>query len=287
MNREETIQAFSRAAREGWNPGLNDATSLYQFNPNALVCLQNNDTVAGYGSLICYDSNYGFCGLFLLVEEFRNQGLRQLIRHRLHDGSRPQTIGIDSHPDHTHLYKRLGFRSHYRHLRYRVKQSFCRSTAEPEDNEAVDGNATESIQVIPLQNVPGFRLHAFDRLFFPASRGTFLQIWCQQPDTTALAALRYDDLLGYILVRPCFEGSKVGPLHALSPRVAEKLLNRAIHTLKRWPLYMDVPEPNCQAMKIAQRFGMQIVSKTTRMYTSPPRPTDLSGVFAVTSLETG
>jgi hypothetical protein len=52
-------------------------------------------------------------------------------------------------------------------------------------------------------------------------------------------------------------------------------------------VFLDVPEPNKQAIALAQALGLVPVFETARMYTGPIRPIKLERVFGVTSFELG
>ncbi|MDQ1253130.1 MAG: hypothetical protein QG646_2278, partial [Euryarchaeota archaeon] len=52
-------------------------------------------------------------------------------------------------------------------------------------------------------------------------------------------------------------------------------------------IYLDVPEPNKNAMEIAEKYGMNRVFKTIRMYSQKKPDIKLEGVYGVTSFELG
>ena len=43
MNRDELDVAVEWAAKEGWNPGLNDAQVFWDTDPEGFVALEKND----------------------------------------------------------------------------------------------------------------------------------------------------------------------------------------------------------------------------------------------------
>ena len=53
------------------------------------------------------------------------------------------------------------------------------------------------------------------------------------------------------------------------------------------PVYLDVPEVNGAAMRLAQKYAMRPVFGTARMYTGEPPPIPLDDVYGVTTFELG
>lgn len=52
-------------------------------------------------------------------------------------------------------------------------------------------------------------------------------------------------------------------------------------------VFLDVPEPNLAAVRLAKSLGLVPVLETARMYRGVPPPVDLARVFGVTSFELG
>ena len=107
------------------------------------------------------------------------------------------------------------------------------------------------------------------------------------PDSHGLAALRDGDLVGYGVARPCRVGVKVGPLFADDEATAEALFAGLSAWTGDQPIFLDVPEPNAAARRLAERHGMSPVFETARMYAgeAPDEPVDR--IFGVTTFELG
>ena len=282
MTLSEAGRNITLAEQEGWNPGLNDAATFFAANPEGMLSVHNHNQPVGFASVKVYDSSYAFFGLYIVEKEHRGQGFGMAItNHRLQMAGR-RSIGLDGVMQNIKIYARIGFRSSYRNLR------FC---AGPDSlnklNQSTAGRIRHGISIIPLKSVSPHLLNAFDYQFFPASRKTFLDIWCNQKDAVALAAQQQGELAGYIVVRPCVHGSKVGPLFALNRVVAETLMTAAFSQSKRPPFYIDIPEPNRNALNLAEQVHLVFGSETVRMHIGTPRSINLAGVYGVTSLEMG
>jgi Acetyltransferase (GNAT) domain len=52
-------------------------------------------------------------------------------------------------------------------------------------------------------------------------------------------------------------------------------------------VYLDVPEPNEAALRLAKRYGMEPVFESARMYTGPAPNVALARLYGVTTFELG
>jgi hypothetical protein len=127
-----------------------------------------------------------------------------------------------------------------------------------------------------------------DRSVFPAPREAFLQRWLTLPESQALGVEDAGMLTGFGVIRQCRDGYKIGPLVADSESNAEKLLLALTSRVEPGTaVFIDVPEVNPQATKLADRFAMRPVFETARMYTKGAPALALDNVYGVTTLELG
>src|SRR5262249_21254245 len=155
----------------------------------------------------------------------------------------------------------------------------------PPQNEGT--HAGPSAKLVPARHVPFSLLAAYDRLCFPAPRSAFLSLWFDPAKGSALAAVESGRVVGLGAVRACREGYKIGPLFADDERVADDLYRALAAEVRNPPLFLDVPEPNRNAMRLAVRHGLKPVFETARMYTGEAPPIDLARIFGVTTFELG
>lgn len=136
--------------------------------------------------------------------------------------------------------------------------------------------------------MPFSTLATYDRAFHPEPRPVFLQAWIQQRHGMALGWLQDGRLRGYGVVRACARGHKIGPLCADTPEIADALLDALLGcVVLREPVWLDVPEPNREAIALAERHGMVAGFPTARMYRGPAPHIDLARQYALTALEIG
>ena len=285
MSAELTIRAMRRpevdtlvewAAGEGWNPGLHDAEIFWACDPAGFIAAELDGELIGGGSIVAYPGRFGFMGFFIVQPEHRSQGLgRRLWFHRrdrllarLGEGA---TIGMDGVFTMQPFYADGGFVFSHRDLRF----------------EGVGSRGTPAGAVVDARSVPFEKLLACDSAHFPAPRADFLRAWIAQAGSRALAVPGPTGLRGFGVIRPCRQGYKIGPLFAADAEVAEMLFTGLADHAAGEPIYLDVPEPNADAMALAARHGMREVFGCARMYLGPPPALPQDQIFGVTTFELG
>ena len=128
---------------------------------------------------------------------------------------------------------------------------------------------------------------AYDRLFFPAPRPAFLSLWLTPRQGAALAVRDGDRVVGLGAIRACRDGCKLGPLYADDEAVADTLFLQLAAYARGGSIYLDVPEPNDAALRLARRYGLAPVFETARMYTGAAPDLPLTRLYGVTSFELG
>lgn len=276
MAREELDTLVEWAAREGWNPGLDDAEVFWATDPDGFVAAEMDGELVGGGSIVTYGRRYGFMGFFIMRPDHRGRGLgdrlwnerkRRLVA-RLDPGA---AIGMDGVFNMQPYYARGGFRFVCRDLRY--------------EGRGVKGAQARGL--VDAREVPFARLEAYDRRHFPAARGTFLRGWIDRPGGHALASARGDEVRGYAVMRPCRTGWKIGPLFAANAEIAEHLFAALSSRASRDSIFLDVPEINREAMALAARHDMKEVFGCARMVLGPTPKLPNAEIFGVTTFELG
>ncbi|HSK39223.1 MAG TPA: GNAT family N-acetyltransferase [Arenibaculum sp.] len=276
MSRAELDLAVDWAAAEGWNPGLSDASAFHLADPEGfLVGLLDGRPVASI-SVVRYADAFGFLGFYIVRPEVRGQGFGIGLWRAGMARLAGFTIGLDGVVAQQDNYRRSGFAPAWRNIR------FGGTVTAP----GVAPGGTPA-GLVDARTVPMDRLLAFDRRFFPAPRPAFLSYWVAQPGAVALARLRDGEVAGFGVARPCRHGTKIGPLHAGDPDTARLLFHALSAAVPSGPVYLDVPEPNRDAVAMARAAGLTPEFETARMYAGPAPATDPSGLYGVTTFELG
>jgi Acetyltransferase (GNAT) domain/Acetyltransferase (GNAT) family len=273
MTRAELDLALEWAAGEGWNPGLADADPFYAADPQGfLMAFRQGEPVASI-SVVRYDQTFGFLGLYLVRRDVRgrgygwtlwNAGMRYLERC---------VVGLDGVVAQQANYARSGFRLAHRNIRYA-------------GSVVLHGPASES-RIRRIDETLVDAVVAYDRMFFPVSRASFLSAWLDRQQRTAVAFLEEGHVRGYGVIRACRTGFKIGPLFADTEEIADELFRSLAVEAVSGPVFLDVPEPNPSAVGLAARYGLTPVFETARMYRGRAPVLPLGATYGITTFELG
>jgi len=276
MRRAELDVLVDWAEAEGWNPGLHDADVFWSTDPDGFIAAELHGELVGGGSIVNYGNVYGFMGFFIIHPDHRGCGLGnqlwherlRLLKARLVPAA---AIGMDGVFDMQAYYAKGGFRFDCRDLRFEGRAAACGKLEN----------------IVGIDELPFAVLEEYDRAHFPAPRSTFLQQWVKQTGTYAHAAVRDGNLAGFGVLRPCRVGYKFGPLFADDPDQARNLFHSLCGQVPGELVYLDVPENNPEAVRLAREEGMQEVFGCAKMYFGPKPCLPQDEIFGVTTFELG
>jgi len=258
------------AAREGWNPGLNDADPFHAANPGGFLVGTLDGLPVASISVVAYGPEDGFLGFYIVTPEHREKGFGYRLWQHGIDRLGRRNIGLDGVVQQQDNYRRSGFSLAWNNIRYRGR-----------------GTAQVPSGLMAASAVPFDEMLAYDAAHFGCERPSFLRRWIAPPAGLALASIENGSLAGYGVIRACREGHKIGPLFAESPNIADKLFLGLTASVPGEHFYLDIPEPNADARALVQRFGMEPVFETARMYTRGNPGIPLATIFGITSFELG
>jgi GNAT superfamily N-acetyltransferase len=273
MSRADLDLAIAWAAAEGWNPGLQDAECFYAADPTGFWLGVLDDEPIATLSAVKYGNAFGFIGFYIVKPEYRGQGYGIQLWKAAVQTVADRNLGLDGVLAQQENYQKSGFQFAYRNIRY----------------AGVGGGApVNDPELVLLSDIAFEAIVAYDQFCFPSDRAPFLRHWLNQPGSTALGILQNDRLAGYGVIRACNIGYKIGPLFADQPTVAEALFVALKSTVAAGtPVYLDVPEVNAAAVSLAERYQMQSVFETARMYTQACPALAYDRLFGVTTFELG
>lgn len=259
------------AADEGWNPGLADAAAFHEQDPDGFFLGRIDGEVASAISVVTYGTDYAFLGHYLVRPDLRGRGhgLTTWKTALAHAGNR--TIGLDGVVAQQDNYRRSGFESAHRTIRF---TGTVPAAAAPADIRAVRPEDVEDIT-------------AYDAACTPADRPRFLAHWLTGPGHHAVVRRAGDRVTGYGVIRPAHDCPRIGPLFADTAEDAQALFAALAAEAAGRPIAIDVPENNPVGVALAEAAGFTPSFETARMYTGPVRPYAQERVFGVTTLELG
>ena len=271
MRADEIALAMDWAAAEGWNPGLHDAVCFATVDPEGFLIGALDGKPAATISCVNYDDRFAFLGCYIVRPDLRGRGFGLALWQAAiaHAGAR--TIGLDGVVAQQDNYRKSGFVLAYRNIRHggRVAARGARPGT------------------VPLGDIPLSVIAADDATVFPAPRLDFLRAWIGTTGHMGRALVRDGALMAWGVIRPCRQGFKVGPLVADDRAAAEGVLDALIDAVGGGEVFLDVPEPNRDAVALAQSRGLAPVFETARMYTGPVRDLAVHRIFGVTTFELG
>jgi len=258
------------AAREGWNPGIDDAAALRTADPEGFIgAFVGGEMVAGI-SAVAYGPGFGFIGLYICRPDRRGEGHGKAVWDAGMARLGNRIIGLDGVAEQRANYQRTGFVPAYETVRYSG-----RPAGLPEGGD---------IRPVTAAGMAG--ILAYDRQCFPAAREAFLRQWLQQPRISLFSA-GSPGIAGYGVARRCREGFKVGPLFADRTDLALALVADLSGRIGNEALHIDVPASQVQFIAMLQAAGMVAGFTTTRMYKGGKPGNAPSMVFGITTLELG
>lgn len=275
MERPELDHALAQAADEGWNPGRQDAEAFWRADPDGFFLGLLRGHPAATISAVRYEADelapaFGFIGLYIVQRDLRGLGYGMRLWKEAINTLHTPCIGLDAVLAQVDTYRKDGFELARTSSRY-------------------EGQAGGQIPpgLVPVGQLPFEDVLAYDRRCFPARREAFLRAWLSLPGHVALGMTRGGRLAGYGVVRPCVEGSKIGPLFADDEAAAHSLLHGLLASAQAGPVYFDTPATNPAAVRLAEAHAMRVVFQTGRMYLGDAPEYDLASEFGVTSFELG
>jgi len=274
MARADLDRTLDWAAAEGWNPGFDDARAFQAADPSGFFMGWRGAEPAAAISVVAYDPGFAFLGLYIVRPDFRGRGLGLALWREALARRPAKIVGLDGVVAQQANYARSGFRLAHRNIRFGGPAPAVASGAGVLDLK-------------PARTLPFDRIAAYDRRCFPAPRAAFLSLWLSPLAGAAIAAERDGHVVGFGAIRACQKGYKIGPLFADDDAVAEEIFLALATRARGETLYLDVPEPNAKALRLAERYGLAPAFETARMYTGDPPPIDLARVFGVTTFELG
>lgn len=267
---QELSQVLDWAAEEGWNPGLDDAEAFFRADPDGFfVAVDRSDHPLAAISVVNHSDSFAFLGLYIVRPAHRGKGIGlHLWQHAMrHAGDR--IVGLDGVEAQQQNYVASGFAHAGGTTRY---------------SGSVPGVVDPDIQITLADDIPA--LIAEEAEASGMAKPAYLQSWFNHTDyRTTYACKESERLRGFVTVRVCRLGAKIGPLLAENSDIARRLITHA-SALTKGIVTLDVPDTATSLRTICEGMKLEAGFKTARMYRgSFVMPRHLN--FAVASLELG
>lgn len=276
--RSELDIAVEWAAREGWNPGLHDAQVFWDTDPHGFFVLEKDGNTIGSVSGVSYNGKFGFGGFFIIKSEYRNQKLgtelaNYFVKNLSSRLNKKASIGIDGVFNMQPTYAKWGFKFSHRNLRMEGK------------GKGKGFDYTNKVSKVVDKDF--FEIHALDMKCFGFDRKVFLRGWLKLPEGAGYKYVSGNKLEGYGVIRKCRAGYKIGPLFASKSEVADELFKALANYANGETIYLDIPEINPGAVKLAEKYGMKECFGCARMYYGIAPKLPYNQIYGVTTFELG
>lgn len=273
MTEQEIVDiAIEWAAKEGWNPGLDDAACFYATDQQGFLIGELDGQPVAVISAVAYDNRFSFMGFYIVKPEFRGKGYGMQVWRAALDYLGNRNIGGDGVLERIKDYETQGFKAYYKNRRY----------------QGLGHGRAGSPGLSEIQKVDFEKLASYDDAIFPAKRHQFLKCWISRPQTKGYVSLNDGRLTGYGVIRPGYKGYRIGPLFADNAAIAEKIFNALKGEVPlNQEFFLDAPETNPEAVRLAEKYGMKVVFETARIYSKSLPSVPSEKIYGVTSFELG
>src|SRR5918993_985600 len=119
MTSGELSLAIDWAAREGWNPGLDDAACFAEADRGGFMMAFLDRAPIGCISAVRYDAGFGFIGFYLVRPDLRGKGFGLQVWRTAMSRLEPCTIGLDGVIAQEENYRKSGFALAHRNKSWR------------------------------------------------------------------------------------------------------------------------------------------------------------------------
>ncbi len=272
--------------REGFAPGVGDLGIYKNTDKQGLWVGWLGNKPIGCIAGVRYNENYGFLGLFLVIERYRGRGFGvQLWKKALSHLNDLPCIGLEAAPDRIADYSKWGFTISSKTTRW---QWFG-------DGKLVDQhwslNDINNFSFVEGASIPSNAVQKFDEKRETTSRPHFLSNWLNHPAGKVIAIIDNEGLChGFGRIRPCLlqngDGWRIGPLMADSSNLLKILLKKLIDSHPGL-IIIDAPGLNKSASELFKEIGFKSDSETFRMYRGYQPPVSMSDVYGLACLELG
>lgn len=268
MTPADLARALDWAAEEGWNPGLDDAAAFHAADPGGFLMGWIGDAPVAAISVVRHDPYLAFLGLYLCRPDWRGQGHGWALWRAGLALAGERTIGLDGVVAQQDNYRRSGFESAGRTIRFA-------GSVPPGSADGLTPCDPEAVALL-------------DRVAIGYVRPAFLGAWLSDTPTRRSLCLVNDGLIeGFGTARRCGAGVKIGPLTATSPEAARRILGALAGLFPGERAILDIPESNPAAVAHARDLGLEPVFETARMYRGQPPVGRPAFCWGVGTLELG
>ena len=272
--------------KEGFAPGVGDLEIYKNTDKQGLWVGWLNDNPIGCIAGVRYNENYGFLGLFLVIDKYRGRGFGlQLWKKALDHLNDLPCIGLEAAPERITDYSKWGFTISSKTTRWK----WLGDGKLLQEGLRIDD--LYNFSFIEGASIPSNAVEKFDEKRETTSRPHFLSNWLNHPAGKVIAIIdKKGRCHGFGRIRPCLlkngDGWRIGPLMADTPKLLKILLKKLIDSHPGL-IIIDAPGLNNSASELFKDLGFKSDSETFRMYRGYQPPVSMNDVYGLACLELG
>jgi ribosomal protein S18 acetylase RimI-like enzyme len=270
--RNELDFAFRLTELENWGTIREELEDIFYFSPNGFFISESNGILEGVVSTVSYGS-FGFIGNLIVAEEFRNKGIgTKLMKYAIKYliSLKVNSILLDSVPQMSILYEKLGFKRFCRSLRLE-----CNVINKP----------TNRVRLMTKEDLN--EIFKLDYKLFKGERTFLIQRrFALHPDLSYVLVHK-NKITGFLMGIPKEDYITVGPW-IVDPKEPEPhlLLQKLINDINYKKIRLGMLEYNPKVIKIISEFNLNEYFYSIRMIYGK-KITHKKGVFAIAGPDRG
>ncbi len=266
----------------GWNQTEADWMRYMNLEPDGCFIAEVDGEKAGTGTALSY-GKFGWIGMILVHPTKRRLGLGTEMLHKTigYLQSKGVTcIKLDATPMGKQVYIPLGFEDEYEVQRFERKARF--------EGELEQVIAFPDLNVLPITADVLDEIVAFDADYFGAKRKLSLtELWNSSLEQ-AYYMRNEQGIVGIIMAHQGQNALQIGPWIAKDAGAAEQLFAKVVNFNANSSIFLDVPCPNEDGIKLMEQYGFTVQRGFYRMYLGGnPFPGIPQEIYATSGPEKG
>jgi GNAT superfamily N-acetyltransferase len=278
MNAADVPLGMRLKGQAGWNQVEADWRRFLDMQPDGCFVAELDGVAVGT-TVACIFGRVAWIAMVLVDEQARGRGVgTALMRHALAflDDQGVPSVRLDATALGQPVYEKLGFAAEYKLARYEGVLG----------RPGIGPPAESGVCVRPAMAEDHVRVVQLDQEAIGTDRGKFLtRLFRERPDDVQLAE-RAGRLEGYLAVRAGTSALQLGPCIATLDGGGALIADAATRLLKQ-RVFLDVPQPNEPAVRIAESLGLSVQRMFVRMCRGPRVADDLARLMLSSGPELG
>ena len=252
MRFDEIAFGLELCRHAGWNQVEADWRRFFELGPEGMFLAECDGCPCATASTVVYGGSLAWIGMMVVHPRFRRRGVaRAMMRHCVAFLERQgmRTIKLDATDTGLPLYLEMGFQNETvvcRHVRRDMAGLEPRSEVH-----AITGADWPAIAVCDAQ-------------VFGADRVPLLKLLAR--DGFSAVAMTPQGPPAYAFARAGHTASFLGPIGALDPDAATRVIETLLAQVPAGEVYWDVPVANEASVSLAESLGFAPVRQLTRMW---------------------